>query len=67
MLDYFSKARILGLTATPTEEAYAFFDGNVIENYSYEDSVVDGVNVPKRIYRITTKTVLRPGQVLRCS
>ena len=63
VLDYFSKARILGLTATPTEEAYAFFDGNVIENYSYEDSVVDGVNVPKRIYRITTKTSLHGGEI----
>ena len=55
VLDYFSGAKILGLTATPTPEAYAFFNNNIIENYSYDDSVVDGVNVPSRVYRIATE------------
>ena len=55
VLKYFSGARILGLTATPTPEAYAFFNDNVIEKYTYDDSVVDGVNVPARIYRIKTE------------
>ena len=55
VLDYFSEAKILGLTATPTPEAYAFFNENIIENYSYDDSVVDGVNVPSRVYRIATE------------
>lgn len=55
VLDYFSGAHILGLTATPTPEAYAFFNNNIIENYTYDDSVVDGVNVPSRIYRIKTQ------------
>ena len=63
VLDYFNKARILGLTATPTAEAYAFFDDNIVENYSYEDSVVDGVNVPKRIYRIATKRSIHGGEI----
>lgn len=54
VLDYFSGATVLGLTATPTPEAYAFFNNNIIENYKYEDSIVDGVNVPSRIYRIIT-------------
>ena len=49
VLDYFSGAHVLGLTATPTPEAYAFFNYNKIEEYSYEDSVVDGVNVPSMI------------------
>ena len=31
VLDYFSNAHILGLTATPTPEAYAFFNWNIIE------------------------------------
>ena len=36
VLDYFSDATVLGLTATPTPEAYAFFNKNVIEEYTYE-------------------------------
>lgn len=64
VLDYFSGARVLGLTATPTPEAYAFFDNNVIEKYTYDDSVVDGVNVPSRVYRIKTE-VTEHGGALR--
>ena len=61
VLDYFSGAYVLGLTATPTPEAYAFFNDNVIEKYSYDDSVVDGVNVPFRVYRIKTKVTEHGG------
>lgn len=63
VLDYFSSAIVLGLTATPTEEAYAFFDNNIIEKYTYEDSVVDGVNVPFRIYDIETKRTAQGGEI----
>ena len=63
VLDYFSGARILGLTATPTPEAVAFFDKKEIVNYTYEDSVVDGVNVPNRIYRISTKITEHGGSL----
>ena len=61
VLDYFSGAHVLGLTATPTPEAYAFFNGNVIEEYTYDDSVVDGVNVPSRVYRIKTEVTEHGG------
>ena len=63
VLEYFSKATVLGLTATPTPEAYAFFNKNVIENYTYDESVVDGVNVPVRIYRISTKITENGGAI----
>ena len=63
VLDYFSSAHVLGLTATPTPEAYAFFNNNVIEKYTYEDSVVDGVNVPARIYRIKTQVTEHGGVI----
>ena len=43
VLDYFSSAKVLGLTATPTPEAYAFFNNNIIEEYTYDESAVDGV------------------------
>lgn len=63
VLDYFKGANILGLTATPTEEAYAYFDKNIVENYTYEHSVVDGVNVPARIYRIMTEVTEHGGSL----
>ena len=63
VLDYFSKAKVLGLTATPTPEAYAFFNNNIIENYSYDDSVVDGVNVPFRVFRIQTEVTEYGGTI----
>ncbi|HUM83077.1 MAG TPA: DEAD/DEAH box helicase family protein [Lachnospiraceae bacterium] len=63
VLDYFKDAKILGLTATPTPEAYAFFNNNIIEQYTYDDSVVDGVNVPARVYRIITDVTAHGGTI----
>ena len=63
VLDYFSGATVLGLTATPTPEAYAYFNKNVIEEYTYDDSVVDGVNVPSRVYRIITDITAHGGTI----
>jgi len=63
VLDYFKDAKILGLTATPTPEAYSFFDNNIIEKYTYEDSIVDGVNVPSRIFKIATEVSVHGGTI----
>ena len=63
VLDYFADATVLGLTATPTPEAYAYFNNNIIEQYTYDDSVVDGVNVPPRIYRIITDVTAHGGMI----
>jgi type I restriction-modification system, R subunit len=63
VLDYFKDANVLGLTATPTPEAYAYFDNNVIEKYTYDDSVVDGVNVPARVYSIRTEATVHGGTI----
>ena len=63
VLDYFSGAKVLGLTATPTPEAYAFFNNNIIEEYTYDDSVVDGVNVPSRVYRVSTEVTEHGGAI----
>lgn len=63
VLNYFKDARILGLTATPTPEAEAFFNKNRIEEYTYDDSVVDGVNVPARVYRIKTNVTEHGGTI----
>lgn len=54
VLEYFD-AFIIGLTATPTAQTVGFFDGNVVQNYSHERAVADGVNVGYEVYRIRTK------------
>ncbi len=63
VLNYFKNAIVLGLTATPTPEAYAYFNKNIIEEYTYDDSVVDGVNVPARVYRIKTNITEHGGTI----
>ena len=63
VLKYFKNAIILGLTATPTPEAYAFFNDNIIEKYTYDDSIVEGVNVPNRVYRIKTEQTEHGGAI----
>lgn len=63
VLDYFSSARKVGLTATPAPETLAFFDNNRVVNYTLEQSIVDGVNVDCRIYRIKTKETEDGGAI----
>ena len=63
VLNYFTGAKILGLTATPTPEAYAFFNSNIVEEYTYDDSVVDGVNVPSRVFRVKTNVTEHGGTI----
>jgi len=68
VLDYFKDAKILGLTATPTPEAYAYFNigpnaNKPIKNYTYDDSIVDGVNVPSRLYSIKTAATIHGGTI----
>jgi len=53
VLDYFD-AFLIGLTATPDNRTYGFFDLNVVSEYTYEEAVTDGVNVPYEVYNIET-------------
>lgn len=55
VLIYFNQAKIIGLTATPTPEAEAFFNKNRVVNYTLEKSIADGVNVPPCVFRIKTE------------
>jgi type I restriction enzyme R subunit len=54
VLEYFD-AHVVGLTATPGKQTFAFFRQNLVSSYSYQKSVSDGVNVDFDIYRIKTK------------
>jgi type I restriction enzyme R subunit len=54
VLEYFD-AFLIGLTATPTPQTIGFFEGNVVQDYSHEKAVADGVNVGYDVYRIATQ------------
>ena len=62
VLEYFD-AFLIGLTATPTAQTIGFFKGNLVQDYSHEQAVVDGVNVGYDVYRIETK-ISRDGATL---
>ena len=54
VLEYFD-AHLLGLTATPVKQTFGFFRQNLVSEYTYAESVVDGVNVDFDVYRIATE------------
>lgn len=62
VLDYFD-AFLIGLTATPDKRTFGFFNENIVAQYSYEQSVVDGVNVGYDVYEIQTE-ITSKGQVI---
>ncbi len=63
VLTYFKTARLIGMTATPIPETLAFFDNNQVADYTLEQSVVDGVNVGYRIFRIETELGENGGEI----
>jgi type I restriction enzyme R subunit len=54
VLEYFD-GFIVGLTATPSPHTLGFFNRNIVAQYPYERSVVDGVNVGYEVFRIRTR------------
>jgi type I restriction enzyme R subunit len=63
VLDYFD-AFLIGLTATPDQRTFGFFNENIVAEYTYEQSVADGVNVGYDVYEIETE-VTRAGAELK--
>ncbi len=62
VLDYFD-AFLIGLTATPDQRTYGFFNQNVVAEYSYEQSVADLVNVGYDVYEIETEITKKGAEV----
>lgn len=54
VLDYYDSF-LIGLTATPDKRTFGFFNENVVSEYTYEESVIDGVNVPYDVFTIETE------------
>lgn len=62
VLEYFD-AHLIGLTATPSAHTLGFFNQNLVSEYPYEQSVVDGVNVGFEVYRIRSRVSEQGGVV----
>ena len=58
MLEYFD-GFLIGLTATPDNRTYGFFQKNVVSEYTHEKAVADGVNVGNEVYLIETEVTQR--------
>ncbi|HET7475338.1 MAG TPA: DEAD/DEAH box helicase family protein [Dermatophilaceae bacterium] len=62
VLEYFD-AHVIGLTATPGKQTFAFFRQNLVSEYTYPQSVADRVNVDFDLYRIRTEVSERGGAI----
>ncbi len=63
VIEYFD-AYLIGLTATPDNRTYGFFQKNVVSEYSHEQAVADKVNVGNEIYLIETR-ITQSGETLK--
>lgn len=64
VLDYFDAFQV-GLTATPDNRTFGYFDQNVVSDYGYERAVIDGVLVPyNQVYCIKTE-ITQQGAVIK--
>jgi type I restriction enzyme R subunit len=65
VLDYFD-AFLVGLTATPDNRTFAFFNQNIVSEYTHEQAVLDDVNVGREgTYLIETKTGTKGALILK--
>ena len=62
VIEYFD-AHVVGLTATPGKQTFGFFRQNLVSEYTYPQSVADGVNVDFDIYRIRTERTEQGGTI----
>ncbi len=54
VLEYFDSF-LIGLTATPDNRTFGFFNQNVVSDYGFEKAVIDGVLVPYNVFTIETE------------
>ena len=62
VVEYFD-AFLIGLTATPDNRTYGFFQKNVVSEYTHEEAVADKVNVGNEIYVIETEVTQSGGTI----
>jgi len=65
VLDYFD-AFLIGLTATPDNRTFGFFNKNIVSEYTHEQAVLDNVNVGcDDTYVIETEIGSKGGVILK--
>ena len=64
VLSYFD-AFVVGLTATPDNRTFAFFNKNIVSEYPREQAIVDGVNVGEDIFLIETNVGKNGGHLMK--
>ena len=64
VLEYFD-AFLVGMTATPEKRTLAFFNQNLVSEYSREQAIVDGVNVGEDVFVIETEVGKNGGTILK--
>ena len=69
VLDYFD-AFLIGLTATPSKSTIAFFNKNLVMEYTHEEAVAHEINVDFSVYTIRTKitkegSLIKAGEIIQ--
>jgi type I restriction enzyme R subunit len=62
VLDYFDAFQV-GLTATPDNRTFGYFNKNIVSDYGYEKAVIDGVLVPYDVFTIETQITKEGGKI----
>jgi type I restriction enzyme R subunit len=62
VLDYFDAFQI-GLTATPDNRTFGYFEKNIVSDYGYKKAVEDGVLVPYNVFEIQTKVTKQGSKI----
>ncbi len=63
VLDYFDAFQI-GLTATPDNRTFGYFNQNLVCDYGYEKAVIDGVLVPYNVFTVETE-ITKKGSIIK--
>ncbi len=62
VLEYFDSF-LIGLTATPDNRTFGFFNQNVVSDYGFEKAVIDGVLVPFNVFTIETEITKNGAEI----
>jgi type I restriction enzyme, R subunit len=62
VLEYFDDF-IIGLSATPNQQALGFFEQNLVMEYPHDRAVTDKVNVDYEVYRIQTQITAKGSKI----
>jgi type I restriction enzyme R subunit len=62
VLQYFDAFQI-GLTATPDNRTFGYFNQNIVSEYTHEQAIADGVNVGFDVFLIETQITQQGGTI----